>query len=103
MTDSRYPDDWDKIAFEVKEKADWQCAKCRMQCLKPGENIAGLTKSERTRKTLTVHHANYQPEDNRLENLIPLCTGCHLSLHTDKRGNISVGQLKLFAEEGYLI
>jgi predicted HNH restriction endonuclease len=49
-------------------------------------------------KTLTVHHANYTPEDNRAENLIPLCTACHLSYHTRKKSNVTPGQLSLFLE-----
>lgn len=96
MTQSRYPDNWDEISLKVKESAKWQCQKCGMQCLKPSDDGSKLSRSERMRKTLTVHHANYQPEDNRPENLIPLCTGCHLSLHTGKKGNVSIGQLRLF-------
>ncbi|HEY9693894.1 MAG TPA: hypothetical protein V6D15_16950 [Oculatellaceae cyanobacterium] len=49
-------------------------------------------------KTLTVHHANYTPEDNHAENLIPLCTACHLSYHTRKKSSITPGQLSLFKE-----
>lgn len=73
----------------------WQCAKCGRQCLKPLDDKAHLSKSERSKRTLVVHHANYKPEDNREENLIPLCTGCHLSYHAGKRGNVSIGQLEL--------
>jgi len=96
MANSRYPQDWNKIAFGVKQAASWKCSKCGMQCIQPGSDVSGLTRSERMRRTLTVHHANYQPEDNRPENLICLCSGCHLSLHTGSRGNVSIGQLKLF-------
>ena len=92
---SRYPDNWQEIAFKLKQEANWQCAKCGLQCLKPNEKIKGLSKSERRKRTLNVHHRNYQPEDNRPENLICLCTACHLSFHTRKRGNISIGQLSL--------
>jgi hypothetical protein len=46
--------------------------------------------------TLTVHHSNFVPEDNRLSNLCALCTACHLSFHNRRRGNVSPGQLSLF-------
>ncbi|MCT7981373.1 HNH endonuclease [Laspinema olomoucense] len=69
---SRYPEDWRTIALTVKEQAGWRCAKCDLQCLRPGDDITGLTKSERTKITLTVHHHNRMPEDNRPENLIAL-------------------------------
>lgn len=92
----RYPKHWKEIALAIKEKADWKCAKCLMQCLRPGEDTAGLTKSERTAKTLVVHHHNRIPEDCRPENLIPLCTSCHLSYHNRQQSNVSPGQLFLF-------
>ncbi len=92
---SRYPPNWHEISLKMKEKAQWKCSHCQMQCLKPTDDVSSLSKSERKRKTLNVHHANYKPEDNRPENLICLCTGCHLAQHTRRRGNISVGQLSL--------
>ena len=96
MSNSRYPRNWTDIAFTLKQKAKWRCQKCGMQCLKPGDKTAAhLSKSDRAKLTLVVHHRNYQPEDNREENLVCLCTGCHLGYHTRKRGNISIGQLSL--------
>jgi predicted HNH restriction endonuclease len=92
---SRYPDNWQEIALKLKQQAHWKCQKCGMDCLKPNENTKGLSKSERSKRTLTVHHQNYLPEDNRTENLICLCTSCHLSYHTRKRGSISVNQLSI--------
>jgi hypothetical protein len=94
----RYPENWNEIAFFIKEQAGWHCHKCKMQCIRPGEDISALTKSERMAKTLVVHHANYTPEDNRPENLIPLCTGCHLSYHIRKKSNVTPGQLSLFED-----
>ena len=92
---SRYPDNWHEIALTLKQQANWKCAKSGLQCLKPNDDASGLSRSERMKRTLNVHHRNYQPEDNRPENLICLCTACHLSCHTRKRGNISVRQLAL--------
>lgn len=96
MNKNRYPDNWGEIAFKIKEKVNWQCSKCGMQCVKPGEDTKGLNRSERMRRTLVVHHANYIPEDNKSDNLIPLCSGCHLGFHTRRKANVPPGQLSLF-------
>ncbi|MCT7986476.1 HNH endonuclease [Laspinema sp. A4] len=90
---SRYSKDWQQIALTIKEQAGWRCAKCSRQCLRPDDDITGLTKSERTKITLTVHHHNRTPEDNRPENLIALCTTCHLACHIRQQSNITPGQL----------
>ena len=95
---SRYPKNWPEIALKIKNKCGWKCSKCGLQCLKPSDDVSKLSKSERMKKTLVVHHSNYKPEDNREENLIPLCSSCHLNFHKGKRGNISIGQLDLFRE-----
>jgi hypothetical protein len=95
----RYPDNWSEIALSVKENAGWRCAKCHQQCLRPGKQ-SGLTKSQRCALTLAVHHRNRIPEDNRLENLVALCTACHLSYHNRRESNISPGQLSLFPDDG---
>ncbi|MBD2534870.1 HNH endonuclease [Nostoc flagelliforme FACHB-838] len=93
---SRYPENWPDIALEVKQSVDWRCSKCQLQCIRPGDDTSELSRSLRTALTLTVHHKNFLPEDNRRENLYALCTACHLSFHTRRRGNVSPGQLSLF-------
>ncbi len=99
---SRYPKNWKEIATAVKEKAQWRCANCGMQCIRPNDDVKDLSKSERMRRTLTVHHQNYQPECNDEDNLIALCTGCHLEKHQRGKGNISVGQLSLFEHTAFI-
>jgi hypothetical protein len=94
----RSPDNWQEIAFSVKESALWRCAKCHQQCLRPGKKT-DLTKSDRLKLTLTVHHRNRIPEDNRPENLVALCTACHLSYHNRGESNVSPGQLSLFPDD----
>jgi len=93
----RYPQNWNQIALSVKNAAAWRCQHCRRLCLRPGSKPPHITRSEWTIATLSVHHANFTPEDNQLENLIPLCTPCHLALHARaKRSNVSPGQLSLW-------
>lgn len=92
---SRYPKDWKAIALAVKEEANWCCRRCGKQCLTPATNISKLSPSERARNTLTVHHSDFKPENNKPENLIPLCAPCHLRAHSPRKGNIPVGQLSL--------
>lgn len=92
---SRYPKNWDDIALAVKQQANWQCRHCKTQCLKPDSDSKTLSRSQKARLTLTVHHANYCPEDNYPENLIPLCAPCHLAMHKNCRENVLIGQLSL--------
>lgn len=82
---SRYSKDWREISIEVKEKADWKCAKCG----------ADFKEKSRRGSCLQVHHWNRIPEDNRLENLVAVCNSCHLEYHRGRKGNIMIGQLSL--------
>ena len=92
----RYPKNWNEIALSVKEAAGWRCQCCGRICHKPGSRPEGLTRSEWTAFTLSVHHRNHLPEDNRLENLLAVCPTCHLAMHRGGHGNASPGQLSLF-------
>lgn len=65
---SVYPPNWREIATAVKEAAGWRCVRCGA----PHENRAG--------HTLTVHHADLDPGNNRWWNLLPLCCPCHLTI-----------------------
>lgn len=55
----RYPKNWIKIANSAKDAADWRCQHCRLLCLRPGQKPPFLNRSEWTKLTLSVHHANY--------------------------------------------
>lgn len=72
MDKARYPANWKAIALSVKENAGWRCEQCGMQCRKPGEPF------DTHKRTLTVHHIDHTPENCELDNLIALCTKCHL-------------------------
>ena len=36
MIRARYPDNWDEIALQVKDVANWRCTQCGKPCRKPG-------------------------------------------------------------------
>lgn len=67
-----YPKDWDKIALDVKERANWKCQFCGKQCRKPGEPFDTHT------RTLTVAHMDHRPMNIKPDNLKALCAPCHL-------------------------
>ncbi len=92
----RYPDNWEEIALQVKEKAEWTCQRCGLECF-PTNYLKHTIKDKslKAKLTLTVHHSDYDPSNNHPSNLIALCSACHLHKHRGKRGNISPGQLKL--------
>lgn len=73
-----YPDNWDDIALAIKQKADWKCTECGLNCLPVKK---AMTRSERAKRTLTVHHIDKNPANNLEENLVALCAGCHLRRH----------------------
>jgi hypothetical protein len=98
-----YPKNWEAIAREIKESANWTCQDCGRPCRRPGESeealvlrlyddphwreslydfvqgkgIGPVAVPKIGRFTLTVAHLNHRPEDCRPENLRALCTVCH--------------------------
>lgn len=93
----RYPKDWEAIALRIKQNSGWKCELCGLECFPSDQPTnPNIGRSLRAKFTLTVHHKNYKPEDNRDENLIALCSGCHLRQHRNGRGNVPAGQMELF-------
>jgi hypothetical protein len=101
MNRSLYPKDWEIIATEVKEAANWECQECGRPCRKPGQawcdfvhelmQTCDLTWYYQTyeekgqgivekpqRFTLTVAHLDHVPSNCDRANLKALCSGCHL-------------------------
>lgn len=100
-----YPKNWEAIAREIKEAANWTCQQCGRPCRRPGETLFELEDRiaehhaetwvadlyeeiddeelgpvavpKTGRFTLTVAHLNHRPEDCRPENLKALCSVCH--------------------------
>ena len=59
-----YTEDWQRIAVERKESANWVCEKC-------GEDFS------EQKSLLHAHHINGVKDDNRMKNLAVLCYRCH--------------------------
>jgi 5-methylcytosine-specific restriction endonuclease McrA len=96
FTDSLYPDNWSEIATSIKQEAGWCCQKCGLKCVVPGEDTSKLSLSKLRTYNLQVHHWNRNPADNRKDNLVALCSSCHLHYHRGGKSNISPGQLSLW-------
>lgn len=69
---NNYTSDFRKIADQVKANRGYKCIDCKRD----------LSKQEH-RKFLHMHHINSRKDDNRPENLEPVCIGCH----SDKPGH----------------
>ena len=93
---SRYPDNWKAIALQIKQNAGWKCELCGLECIPAGVKVLNMGRSDRARQRLEVHHINRKPEDNRQENLIAICSACHLRQHRRRQGSLPIGQLSLF-------
>lgn len=74
-----YPENWDRIATEIKESTDWTCQVCGKQCHRPGERVLN------TQDVLTVAHINHVESDCRPENLVAACSVCHLQYDAKRR------------------
>ena len=95
-----YPDNWDDIALQLKQKANWCCEECDRPCRRQGESFAEFLKRVWTptfearfpthegdtpkpqRFTLTVSHTNHDPWNPNAE-LRALCTPCHCRYDID--------------------
>lgn len=94
-----YPENWEEIAFAVKQEANWICEKCNRPCRKKfgnqmesaeafcdrlraeygvGDGVLGDVKKAIGRYTLTVAHLNHRPEDCDRSNLRAWCSRCHV-------------------------
>lgn len=61
-----YPQWWPEISWYIKAAANWRCQGCDA-VHDPGLGF-----------TLTIHHRDGNPENNRLDNLWVCCQRCHL-------------------------
>jgi 5-methylcytosine-specific restriction endonuclease McrA len=98
MIRSLYPKNWDEIAFDIKQSANWTCQKCSKKCLEPHQVFEEYKRDRRhwAIHTLTVHHIDHVPANCDRKNLIALCSVCHRRQHAqDKKFGLRTGQLSI--------
>ncbi|MFW2601921.1 HNH endonuclease [Aliarcobacter butzleri] len=61
---NNYADDWKLISNSLRDKNNWKCEKCGLDC-------------SNNKNFLHVHHINGLKYDNALSNLKILCKSCH--------------------------
>ncbi|MEL7315571.1 MAG: HNH endonuclease [Cyanobacteria bacterium J06559_3] len=89
MDRSLYPSNWEEIAWNTKNAAEWRCEQCGQPCLKPKEEwlafLMRLNPSVKeaiamaehpNRYVLTTAHLNHDPENPDAE-LRAWCAPCH--------------------------
>ena len=79
----KYPKNWKELSLSVKQKSNYCCSCCGKRCYKPGERPENLTRSEWTGAILQTHHRDFNCSNNSWENLISLCSACHLKMYTE--------------------
>ncbi len=92
MEKNRYPADWKKIAFAVKQAAGWRCQQCGKQCRKPGERLDAPEMAGH-KYTLTVHHRDHQPDKELLDGVD--CEGFLLVVHGSERSRSIIHNLSV--------
>jgi hypothetical protein len=96
MKISRYPPNWQAITEEKKRLANWTCERCKLDgCPAWYAKLLGYSFGKQKQLELSVHHCDYNPENNAPENLIVLCSACHLYYHQRRKGNLTQGQLPI--------
>jgi len=86
-----YPKNWKEIRNKILERAKNCCELCGAENYKPHWKT-------RSKVILTVHHINFDINDNRIYNLLALCQRCHLKLDIGqkiKNREIKSGKQKL--------
>lgn len=94
MDRTKYPPNWDQIAAGVKSAVNWRCQDCQIACREPGEPF------QTHRLTLTVAHINHVESDCREENLIALCSVCHLRYDRERRRYQQLAKKRIAAKGG---
>ena len=69
----KYGPNWKILRYKILDRAQGKCELCSAGIKEP-HPITG------SKVVLTVHHVNFNIQDNRDYNLIALCQRCHLRL-----------------------
>lgn len=105
---SRYPENWNEITQEHKERAGWKCERCGVE---QGTGRIGIKKGRHYKVRLATAHLDHDPE-NPDARLVVLCEVCHLRHDRHLHGynakvtmrqrqhqrQLDAGQLRLFPD-----
>ena len=93
-SDQRYHPEWATLSRYVRELFDFYCTRCGKNC----------RNSKNAESVLQVHHIDENPGNNNLENLIPLCSACHLKIEKEARLHAPYNktQMELFENQSYM-
>jgi hypothetical protein len=75
---------WHQKRLRIYARDEYRCVYCRY----------------RSKSDLHIHHANRNPDDNRLENLETVCVMCHLIMHAGYAAEV-LGILDFYAISKY--
>lgn len=101
-----YPDDWEAISREVRDRSGGRC-ECEGECgLHRGrrcvERHAEPARWARGKVTLTVHHLDGDKQNSDRKNLKAMCNRCHLrcdsKINSEQRKRVKdaeAGQMRL--------
>lgn len=74
----KYPKNWQEIRAKVLKRAGNSCELC------PAINYKPHWKTK-SKVILTIHHVNFDTNDNRMCNLLALCQRCHIKLDAGEK------------------
>ncbi|CAN5624960.1 hypothetical protein BH23CYA1_BH23CYA1_07140 [soil metagenome] len=92
MNRGLYSDNWERMAFDIKQAANWTCEGCGRPCLRPGESVAAFVQRiadelplwltfdpahHPRRFLLSVAHLDHLPQNSDRANLKAWCCHCH--------------------------
>lgn len=93
QNDSRYIKDWHILSRLIRSIYNYHCANCFKDCSNP----------KFYKDKLQVHHIDENPRNNKFDNLIPLCSSCHLKIEKEARVHAPYSHLQqeLFKDSTY--
>ncbi len=88
------------IRPEMKKFYNWKWKEISKGLIKQVGHCVNCGNGKKLLNPLTVHHIDFDPENNLSSNLEVLCARCHLRLHAriQKYGRNNKKQLELFCE-----
>lgn len=74
-----------KLKEQIRQRDDYRC----QECFRHQDEMFVRTKSGISKKKLSIHHIDYNKNNNNPENLISLCLSCHMQTNFSRENWIS--------------